>query len=423
MAVKYFTKPFFVATLICIFVFYSGIVKIPEAGLHNSILPKEKIFKISGMLIDSPVKASNGKNYSAKFRVKNLYTADFYDATAVCQNSDSIIKVYIPSELIEVYFPGKLYSSGFRKGSFLYESGGNYTFSGRFFEKGFSVQKCMQCSWENGLTGKIDYIRAVCRLHFKRLMFSFGNAGGLLLALLSGEREYTETETAFAFRKAGLSHILALSGMHLSMFSAIAVFFGNKTGRKKLTLIIRVAALLIFVWFAGFSPSLLRAFICSMLLIFAGILGIEKPDMIMILCFSFMLHSILAPQDLKNYGFILSYSALAGILFFSKAFFKLFSKFLPSVISASLGASCGAQLFTLPVSLKLFGSFAPAGVIATVIISPLITIFIYSGIFLIIMTLIFPIIFPCSEFFMCIQYNIIKILVKIFSQFPIWSIN
>ena len=124
---------------------------------------------------------------------------------------------------------------------------------------------------------------------FKRLMYKWGNAGGLLLALLCGAREYTDIAIAENFKNAGLSHVLALSGMHLSMFSSIAVLIGNKIGRKKLTYAIRIIVLILFVWFAGFSPSLLRAFICSTLTLIALMSSSKNPDMLLILCFSFLI--------------------------------------------------------------------------------------------------------------------------------------
>ena len=145
-------------------------------------------------------------------------------------------------------------------------------------------------------------------------MYSWGAAGGLLLALLCGAKEYTSTDISLAFRNAGLSHILALSGMHLSMFSGIALFFGKKIGRKKLSFIIRIIALILFVWFAGLSPSLLRAFICSLLMIIAALANVKKPDMLMILAFSFLCQTIIAPEHLFNTGFItLLFNILSSI--------------------------------------------------------------------------------------------------------------
>jgi competence protein ComEC len=253
-------------------------------------------------------------------------------------------------------------------------------------------------------------------------MYSWGSGGGLLLALLCGAREYTEAATSEAFRRAGLSHILALSGMHLSMFSAIALFFGSRTGVRKLTFILRITALFGFVWFAGFSPSLVRAFICALLTIAATIAGAQKPDMLSILCFSFLLQSALCPQDIHNAAFILSYGALAGILFTSSFFNRFYSKLTPRTVAGSLSAATGAQTFTAPISLKLFGSFSPIGIISATVVSPFVTVFIYSGLLLIILSLIFPILSKPSGIFINLQYTVIKYIVNIFSLVPNWSI-
>ncbi len=417
MAIKYFTKPVFLASLICIFFFYSGLFKIPEKRRLNSLLKTSQAICLSGNLLSTPVKNSSGKYYSANLNVQKLYSKSSSSSAFGC------IKVYIPSEMVESYFPGKLFSLAKKKGAFIYEAGANYTFHGKFSSDEFYVKECSSCNWPSTFLGKIDYFRALCRLHFKRLMYNWGKGGGLLLALLSGAKEYTESLTSDAFKNAGLSHILALSGMHLSMFSAISLFFGNLIGRKKITYIIRIIALIFFVWFAGFSPSLLRAFICALLSLLSTMNGNKKTDLLLILCFSFLLQSIISPSDIHNIGFIMSYGALAGIILSSSLFKYLYSKLFPNFISNSLAASSGAQIITAPISLKVFGSFAPIGIIATSIVSPLITIFIYSGLLLIVLSLIIPILEGPSGIFINFQYNIIKYLVLIFSRVPKWSVN
>lgn len=417
MAIKYLNKPIFLSTLFCILLFYTGIIKIPERYQFISLFKNDEINCLYGMILSSPVKNQNGKYYNCNMEIYNSKTTNGF-----VSSSKGRLTVFIPSEMVEAFFPGKLYSSA-EKGAFLYEAGGIYSFNGKLTDKGFYVNECKTSYWPQNLTGKIDRFRALCRLQFKRLMFSWGKAGGLLLALLCGAKEYTEVSISQAFKNAGLSHVLALSGMHLSMFSSIAMFFGKKIGRKKISFIIRIFALFIFVWFAGFSPSLLRAFICAMLTIFAAISGSENPDMLLILCFSFSLQCIISPSDIMNTGFILSYGALAGILISNKFFNQLYSKFFPKQISASLSASTGAQMITAPVSLKIFGSFCPIGIIATTVISPFITIFIYSGLFLIILCLIFPVLQNPSGIFVNFLYTIINYIVTFFSQAPKWSLN
>ena len=128
-----------------------------------------------------------------------------------------------------------------------------------------------------------------------------------------------------------------------------------------------------------------------------------------ILSFSFLIHLIILPEHYQNAGFILSYSALFGILLLSDFINSKTVKILPETISSSFSASFSAQIFTMPVSLLLFKSFAPVGIISSVIVSPIITFFIYSGIFLIILCLIlaFSLIKKFCPNFFCIAIELL----------------
>lgn len=411
--VNQYRKPIYFAVIICIFIFYSGIFTIPEQNPYFSLINKNDVSSITGKIISSPAKSSSQKTYSCKFELFSTCSK-----TGTKSSSKGIITVYIPSVLVEAHFPGKLYSEAKNKGGFIYETGGNYCFSGRFTNFGFIADSCSLFYWNNSFWGKVCRFRAFCRLQFKRLMYFWADGGGLLVALLCGSKEYVNPDVSNGFKDAGLSHILALSGMHLSMFSSIALMVGDKIGRKRLTYLIRFIVLCIFVWFAGFSASLLRAFICALLLLSSSIFSVDKPNMLVILCFSFLLQICISPSDIQNAGFLLSYGALAGILIFNSLFQKLFSKFTPLYLSSSLSASTSANLFTAPISLKLFGSFCPIGIIATTFVSPLITLFIYSGLILIILSLFFPPFSIPSGIFINILYTIISKMVLWFSKFP-----
>ncbi len=418
MVKDYLKNPIFLSVVLCILIFYSDLFKIDVEQRFYSFYDSSKINFVYGELDNSPVKNSSKKYYRALLNVKKIGFEN-----NISSSSYGKMNVMIPSNLVEAFFPGKLYSSSRTKNNYLFESGGNYSFKGHFKNNVFYVTECTDCFWDKTFTGGFARFRALCRLEFKRLMYSWGKAGGLLLALLSGAKEYTEDSVTQSFRNAGLAHILALSGMHLSMFSGIAMFIGKKTKRKRLSFIIRIFALFFFVWFAGLSPSLFRAYLCSMLTLFTSISDAENPDMLLILCVSYLIQINIFPYDLFNTGLILSYAALAGILIFSAPLKKFYSKILPDYFSASLSASTGAQIFTAPVSLKTFGSFSPIGIIATTIVSPLITIFIYIGLALIIISLIFPFISAYSGIFMNFLYTIIKYLVLAFSKVPLWRIN
>lgn len=415
---KLFLNPIVFATAILIFVFYTPCFKIKLYEKPQFLFSQNQIKNICGVIKSSPIKQESQKYYSCSFELINVSTDK-----GLSSNAKGKIRILIPSQMVEAFFPGKLYSTSKSTINCIYEQGGTYSFDGIFNKDFFIVKNCIKNDWEKSFIGRISYFRALIRLQFKRLMYTWGKAGGFVLALLSGAKEYLDKDIAIAFRKSGLSHILALSGMHLSMFSGLAIFIGKKAKRKKLSFIIRIISLILFVWFAGFSPSLLRAFICASLVLFCSLIDIPNPNMFIILCCSFILQSMISPSDLQNIAFILSYGALSGIILFNSIIRKFYIKIIPPSISSSLSSSTSAQIFTVPISLKVFGSYSPIGLIATCFISPLITIFIYSSLFFIILSLIFPFLSNISAIFMNFLYTIIKALVKIFSKAPIWSFN
>lgn len=406
-----YKNPLFISVFLCVIIIYGNMTKIPVKKKFTSCIKENDVKVLEGMLISSPVKNGSGKYYSSKLKVQTSG-----NQTGITSVSSGDVIVFIPSEKIEAFFPGRLYSLS--KANDLFESGSNVSLTGKFSKGQFFATDAVSYGFEDNFFSRIKKIRALGRLQFKRLLYKWGSGGGLLLALITGAREYTESDVSEKFRKAGLSHILALSGMHLSLFSSLALFMGNLVKRKKLSLILQLTAVIIFVWFAGFSPSLMRAFICVAVLLFQMIINIEKTDMLLVLCFSFFVQTIINPEDLLNAGFILSYGALCGILISGEFFRKVFSFILPKYFAGSLSASISAQAFTMPLSAILFGQVTPIGVISAVIVSPVVSIFIYTGLALLVIGLVFPFTADLSGIFIQMQYNLIKYLVGLFSRIP-----
>ena len=191
-------------------------------------VPTKNINLIQGSLVSSPVKTQDQNYYSARLKLNSFQTENGIKGSA-----SGFTQVYIPVNQAEALLPGKLYSKAKVNEAdtvHLWEAGGVYTLTGKFSRdsKKFYISQCTNSFFPQTLYGRLDYLRALCRLQFKRLMFYWGSAGGLLIALLCGAKEYTSSDISLSFKNAGLSHILALSGMHLSMFSGIAIFAGKK---------------------------------------------------------------------------------------------------------------------------------------------------------------------------------------------------
>lgn len=410
--------PLVLASIFVAFIFYSGIIPIKNVNSYFSLLYFGNLAEISGTVVSNPVKTSKGKYYRLKVRL-----SEAKDKNEVSANATGIIQVLVPSAQIEAHFPGKLFTAVKENQYVLCEQGSILRAKGKVLDKNLFIAENVENikSCKENLFHKFLKIRALLRIQFRRLMYAWGAAGGLLLALLSGIREYTDSVVSENFRSAGLSHVLALSGMHLNLFSGIA----GKTARKFISarkaMFFQLVAVLLFVFFAGFSPSLFRAFLCTVISFLAVSLKLKDFPMILVLSLSFLIHVSLQPEDMFETAFILSYSALAGILLMSEFFKFLLIIKTPEKLTDSVSASIGAQIFTAPVSLKLMNTFAPVGIISTVVISPLINIFIYSGLFLIIICLIFPFLVPAAAFFLKIIYNLIALIVSIFAKFPLYS--
>lgn len=401
-------RPVIISSLLCCLLFYTGIVAIPPVNTFSTLIENSSVVALDGVFASSPIILSNGDFYKASFKVNSAFSKEFS-----C-SANGKTTVFIPKQIVEALYPGKLFSvSGFdqQKDLPIIETSLHAHVSGYFTKAGFYVDSLVS----KGFSNKFSYFRALSRLVLKRLLFTCGDAGALLLALISGSREYTSTSVADSFRNAGLSHILALSGMHLSIFTMLSRFFTK--WNKKLSNIFSLFVVLAFVWFAGLSPSLLRALISVILTIIFEKMFV-KTDLIGILGLSFLIQICISPSDMNNLGFILSYSALVGLYFGNTFLEKYFRKFFHKKIASDISASVGAQFFTSPITLLILGTCAPIGIIAAVVVNPFATIFLSVGIVGIILCVLCPIfLFPFS----CIIngiYAILILIVNFFAKFP-----
>ena len=209
------------SSLILIFLLTAKVINLPESNLITLAVLND-LSKIEGKLISNPVKSSD-KYYSVILQVTQCESYR-NEKFSVCGKQ----KFLVPAEIIEAFYPDKLFSKNKNTGHLLpLEQGISIkaaikTFSTEKQETIFIIDNIITSTYENSIRGNIYKFRGYCRIQFKRLMKDWGRAGGFLLALLSGSKEYLDSKISNTFKHSGLSHILALSGMHLSLISSIA---------------------------------------------------------------------------------------------------------------------------------------------------------------------------------------------------------
>ena len=192
-----------------------------------------------------------------------------------------------------------------------------------------------------------------------------GESGSLMSALLLGKSDSLDSSVKFDFRRLGISHMLALSGMHLSiMMSVVGVFLSKLNISKKFKKIILVLLAFIYVAISGFSGSILRAafmFFMASLSFFTR----RENDSYTSLFFAVALIILIQPNAVNDIGLWLSFLATFGILVYYELFaeklkvkHKTRAKRILRYISISLWVSFFAFLFTLPVTALLFGEIS-----------------------------------------------------------------
>ena len=156
----------------------------------------------------------------------------------------------------------------------------------------------------------------------KPTLQTFDN-GDLILALLLGDRSLIDSERWHSLRVTGSGHLIAISGLHLSVVAAwvfvtVITIFGYispSLGRRNLILaaLASAAACCFYAYLAGFSLPTQRALIMLLLLVFLTILDRYSSSWERLL-FALFILLVIDPVSCLSAGFWLSFSALAIIL-------------------------------------------------------------------------------------------------------------
>ena len=140
----------------------------------------------------------------------------------------------------------------------------------------------------------------------------------ILKALLTGDRSGLPGEVSAAFREAGASHILALSGLHIGIIHAILArllaFMGNSPRVIRMRSIMLVLAAAFYTVMTGAGPSIVRAFLFILLSETCRNLPGRKRDPARMLQTALIIQLAISPTVISSLGFQLSYLAVSGIV-------------------------------------------------------------------------------------------------------------
>jgi competence protein ComEC len=219
-------------------------------------------------------------------------------------------------------------------------------------------------------------------------------AAGLVKAMVTGSRDGLSTEVRTAFRRSGTSHVLAISGMHIAVFAALATglavwLFGK---RRQAYLLLPGAAVWSYALLAGFSPPVARAAMMASIYIGARALGRQRgAGPALALTAAAMIAA--DPSLPGDVSFQLTFLAVAGVVAITPEFqrggvraIERLGPQLPAYIRTSLewvnagvAMSIGALSMTAPVVALRFDALSAWGTPATMLQVPALPFLIVLG--------------------------------------------
>ncbi|HEX7042226.1 MAG TPA: ComEC/Rec2 family competence protein [Patescibacteria group bacterium] len=240
---------------------------------------------------------------------------------------------------------------------------------------------------------------------------------GLLAGMLLGVKNTLPNSITISFRITGVSHVIAASGMNVTLIAGFLMSFLGRITRRKWALLFSMFGILAYMCLSGLDPSILRAGIMGLLVFGSQLFGRQYT-----VVYSLFLTSgallFWDPLLLLDVGFQLSVGATIGIVFLKPLIP------LKGFLLDDIGTTIAAQIATLPILLGTFGSYGLLSILVNALVLwtiPLITILGGVGVTL---GLIFQ---PLGQFILVIIFPLLWYFVGVvlyFSQFAlVWQIS
>lgn len=241
--------------------------------------------------------------------------------------------------------------------------------------------------------------------------------------ILIGDRSGFTPEYEEAFRKTGLSHLLALSGYNITII-VLAVFWLLQWFTKPIRLTMTLGFLVFFVLFVGGGASIVRAAVMGAIGLFVVHSGRTAHGITLLLLASIAM-VLVSPLILAfDPSFQLSFAGVVGLLGFSKPLTEIFGRFIKSRFWRELlTATLAAQLGVMPLLLSLFGEISLIAPLANLIIAPLVPIEMLLSFLAVIPGSLLGVVGTIIAFIAWNLLHVSLLLIKLLAAIPGASIN
>lgn len=194
---------------------------------------------------------------------------------------------------------------------------------------------------------------------------------GLLAGMALGDTSILRRDVEAAFKDAGLTHLMAVSGANLALILGVALGLALLLGAGRPALgAVGLLVIPAFVLLTRWEPSVLRAAVMAVLALLGVATG-RGPGARRALCLAVTILLLADPALAFSLGFLLSVTATAGILWLTPPLLRALPPRLPEIARVAAASTLAAQAATLPVAALATGSLPLAALPANLLAIPL----------------------------------------------------
>lgn len=353
----------------------------PHGALHLSKVPEtlltEKV-DLEGTIVSPPERFPPAGGWRREGRVRFLMEARamrvggvHYPATGQARLSIiGPVQAYRYGHRIRGEFRLRRPRGYWNPGAFNYR---RYALTRGFYLEGWGRDRGRVRILDRG--GGIRMLRGISDLRetmLTRMRNAFpGEEGGILRAIVLGDRSGLSPKVREAFLGSGTYHILVISGLHVAFLAGLLFFVGRCFHLpRSASSLLTVLGVVFYTLLTGGSPPILRAALMTSLYLVALVVGRER-DLTNTVALAAFLLLLWNPLYLFDAGFQLTFTATGAILIALHRFDLSGLHRLSRWVLASLVASTAATLGTVPLLALHFNRASLTGIVANLVMVPL----------------------------------------------------
>ena len=235
-----------------------------------------------------------------------------------------------------------------------------------FFEQigatGYAISKVTKLKWGHEENFVEELRHNITEYILKNVE---GQGGAVAAALITGDRSRISEETKEQMRDAGLAHLLAISGLHISLVSAFFFFSirfcinligSERFSSKKLAAVISIIGSFVYLVISGMPISAQRAFLMIFLVLLAVLLD-RSPTPMRSVAFAAFVILLITPESIVHAGFQMSFMAVICLIAMYEAVTRNFPGFF-NLQTENQNLKNYTRILVYPISIMMTTTFA-----------------------------------------------------------------